>query len=238
MTMDNRKWLSIIVALIFLFSGCEKGYYTDTFAVHNPGIAYGSVTDQEGNTYKTILIGTQTWMVRNLKTTRFNDGTPIPVVTDSAAWNNLSTPGCCWQQNDPIRRVTYGVLYNWHTVNTDKLCPTGWHVPSDAEWSELTEYLGGENIAGGKLKETGFRHWISPNTGATDESHFSAFPGGKRLDGPDALFKDLGEAGYWWTASSGEEWAVIRSLDYNSFQIQKLFYPKQVGLSVRCIRDY
>jgi uncharacterized protein (TIGR02145 family) len=150
-----------------------------------------TLTDVDNNTYKVVKIGTQVWMAENLKTTRYNDGSAIPLVTDNTEWNNLTTPGYSWYNNDSATYAqTYGALYNWYTVETGNLCPTGWHVPSDAEWTTLTDYLGGEAIAGGKLKETGTAHWDSPNTGATDETGFTAFPGGNRTkNGP---FSNLG----------------------------------------------
>jgi uncharacterized protein (TIGR02145 family) len=111
-------------------------------------------------------------------------------------------------------------------------------VPRDAEWTKLTDYLGGENVAGGKLKETGFRHWNSPNTGATDESGFRAFPGGERLNSPDALFDNLREIGCWWTTAFGDDWAASRLMFYDSNHVQKSICPKNWGLSVRCVRDY
>jgi uncharacterized protein (TIGR02145 family) len=165
----------IFFILLILFISCEK---KDTISVMWPWIKYGQVTDHEGYTYRTIHINDQTWMVDNLKTTTLNDGSIIPVVTDPGVWNSESVPACCWQNNDPARRVTYGVLYNWYVINTGKLCPKGWHVPGDAEWNVLTDYLGGENVAGGNLKEKGFKHWKSPNTGATDNYAFAAYPGG------------------------------------------------------------
>lgn len=238
MKSDAKSGLFSLFIAALILSGCDKKDYPDTVYGLNPWVEYGSMTDQDGNIYKTILIGNQTWMAKNLKTLKLNDGTPISVVSDTAAWYNLTTPGCCWQKNDPIRKTTYGVLYNWYTVKTGKLCPKGWHVPDDTEWTILTDYLGGPNIAGASLKETGFRHWISPNEGASDASHFSAFPGGERLDGPDALFEGLGEAGYWWSGTSENEWAVSRILVYNSTHIQKFFSPKKRGLSVRCVWDY
>ncbi len=234
--MKNRIWLYILITAFFLFFSCEKE--KDIVYMNlDPWVEYGSMTDQEGNTYKTLPIGTQTWMVRNLKTTKYNDGTLIPIVTDADAWDNLSTPACCWQNNDPARKVTYGVLYNWYAVNTGKLCPAGWHVPGDVEWTQLTDYLGGENIAGGKLKESGYSHWYSPNTGATNETNFKALPGGERLDGPNALFGNLGEKGGWWTTASSDGFAVSRLMYDHTNQVQKTFYPKKSGLSVRCLRN-
>jgi uncharacterized protein (TIGR02145 family) len=177
-------------------------------------------------------------MADNLSTTKYNDGTSIPHVTDGVTWHNTSSPAYCWQNNDPPRKVTYGVLYNWYTINTGKLCPSGWHVPSDVEWTELTDYLGGENVAGGRLKESDFRHWNSPNTEANNTAHFWALPGGYRVAGPDATFENLGKTGCWWTTTSNKDQAVNRLMYYNNHNVQKFFYPKECGMSVRCVWDY
>ncbi len=144
-------------------------------------IAESGVTDIDNNHYEAVRIGSQLWMAENLKTTRYNDGTPIPLVTDSLEWDNLVTPAYCWYRNDPVTYgETYGALYNLHVVSTGILCPSGWHVPSDAEWTVLSDYLGGESVAGGKLKEAGTTHWYTPNAGATNETGFTALPGGIR----------------------------------------------------------
>ena len=140
------------------------------------------VTDADGNIYHIVTIGTQTWMVENLRTTKFNDGTAIPNITDNKTWQGLNSPGVCSYDNTSNYNMinTYGLLYNWYSVNTAKLAPKGWHVPTDAEWKTLTEYLGGNSVAGGKLKEVGTTHWYSPNTGADNSSGFTALPGGYR----------------------------------------------------------
>lgn len=226
---------AILFCVFFLLCCTDKD---ESLIIINPWVNYGSLTDVEGNTYKTILIGTQTWMVNNLTTTRLNDGTSIPIVTDAATWSNITTPACCWQNNDPARKITYGVLYNWYTVNSGKLCPSQWHVPGDADWTLLTDYLGGENVAGGKLKSKGFRHWNSPNTEASDEANFRGLPGGNRQNGPESLFENLGKMGCWWTTDQGSQQAMTRLMYFNSITVQKSFYPKQWGLSVRCVRDY
>jgi uncharacterized protein (TIGR02145 family) len=226
----------LLITSLILFFGCEKDVVI--VKIMDPWIHYGSVTDVDGNEYKTILIGDQTWMVSNLKTTRYNDGTPIPLVPDAASWTGLSSPACCWQNNDPARKITYGVLYNWYTVNTGMLCPVGWHVATDTEWTTLISYLGGENIAGGKLKESGFRHWVSPNTGATNEVAFSALPGGDRLSGSDAVFEKLGEMGCWWTIASNDGQGVGRIISVNNINVRKSYIPKKNGMSVRCVWDY
>lgn len=144
----------------------------------NPGIDYGSLSDIEGNTYRSVEIGTQVWMAENLRTSRLNDGTSIPKVTFSDPWWDVSTPGYNWCDKDSDNySTTYGAMYNWYTVNTGKLCPTGWHVPSDDEWETLCAFLGGPGQAAHKLKETGSIHWDAPNDGATNESGFTALPG-------------------------------------------------------------
>jgi len=193
--------------------------------------------DNDGNNYTTVQIGTQVWMVENLKTIKYNDGTPIPLVTDSTAWSNLTTPGYCWYNNDTANKNAYGALYNWFTVNTGILAPTGWHVPTDAEWTTLTTYLGGESIAGGKLKETGLTHWRSPNAGATNESGFTALPGSHRdING---AFSAIGDDGYWWSVteygSTGKVW--YRNMNYNYAGVVRVSNNKINGHSVRCVKD-
>ncbi|MCB9001260.1 MAG: fibrobacter succinogenes major paralogous domain-containing protein [Bacteroidales bacterium] len=162
----------------------------------------GTVTDIDGNTYITVTIGNQVWMAENLKTTHYNDGTAIPNVTDGNEWAALTTGAYCWYSNATAYKDTYGALYNWYAVNTGKLAPTGWHVATDAEWTTLTTYLGGESVAGGKLKETDTTHWASPNTGATNETGFTALPGGYR--GRGGAFGGIGGYGYWWSATEFE----------------------------------
>jgi uncharacterized protein (TIGR02145 family) len=195
------------------------------------------VTDIDGNVYKTVKIGTQVWMAENLRTTKLKYGGTIPLVADNTAWSNLSTSGYCWYNNDETTyKATYGALYNWHTVVTGNLCPTGWHVPTDAEWTTLTTYLGGASGAGGKLKETGTVHWSSPNTGATNESGFTALPGGCRYG--NGSFTDFGLYGFWWssTASSGA-YALHRNMGYNSNDVFSISIEKEAGFHVRCLKD-
>jgi len=151
------------------------------FCMRPVGLKAQTLKDIEGNVYPTVNIGTQVWMAENLKTTKYNDGMAMPLVSDNNAWEALKTPGYCWYNNDAAaNKNRFGALYNWYTVNTKKLCPAGWHVPNDKEWTTLRTYLGGEEIAGGKLKETGTTHWTSPNTDATNQTEFTALPGGGR----------------------------------------------------------
>lgn len=140
--------------------------------------SYGTVTEMDGNVYQTVKIGTQIWTRENLKTTKYKDGTAIPLATDNTAWSNLTTPGYCWYNNDAsANKNVYGGLYNWYTVSTNNLCPSGWHVSTDLDWTTISNYLGGGFDAAVKLKETGTDHWSAPNAGVTNETGFTARPG-------------------------------------------------------------
>ncbi len=209
---------------------------TDTTKVvinFNPDLIYDSIYDAEGNKYRTIQIGTQTWMAENLRSTKFNDGTDIPFIMDVTLWAGLTTPGYCWFNNDS---VGYGALYNWYTANTGKLCPEGWHVPSDEEWTILTDYLGGKSVAGGKMRETGTSHWQSPNTGATNESGFTALPVGYR--NYSGGFNSFGDYGFWWSAtqwSSSGAW--YRDVYYGYNSADRSNSNKKSGANIRCLKD-
>jgi uncharacterized protein (TIGR02145 family) len=195
------------------------------------GLQAQTVKDIDGNVYKTVTIGTQTWMAKNLKTTKLNDGIPIPLVRDSISWPVLTTPAYCWYNNDEkVNKNIYGALYNWHTVNTGKLCPSGWHVPSDDEWKILFAYLGGAD-AGDKLQEKGTTHWVNPNPGATNESGFTALPGGLRIK--SGTFVALGLSSYWWCST--EDKPEARYVGYYDSGVERGSNSKQFGLSVRCI---
>ena len=208
-------------------------------------ISSGSATDIDGNTYNTVTIGSQVWMAENLKTTKYNDGSTIPWVINNTTWKNLSTPAYCWYENE---EVTYkneeGALYNWFTVNTGKLCPTGWHVPTDADWHSLVLTLDPDalnevlesQIAGGKLKEAGIEHWLSPNIGATNEVGFTARPSGRRDTG--YFFNINNSEGYWWSSTEEDASnAKDRAISNNSGYIFLLYSPKTHGFPVRCLKD-
>jgi uncharacterized protein (TIGR02145 family) len=200
-------------------------------------VGSATIKDINGNTYKTVLIGTQVWMAENLKTNKYNDGTAIPLVTDDKSWKTLTTPAYCWFDNDTIsNKYRYGALYNWYAVSTNKLCPKGWHVPADKEWTTLTTYLGGESVAGGNLKETDTTHWESPNVLATNESGFTALPSGYRnLVG---LFNYIGKYGYWWSSTEcNVSYGWARIILYNGGSVDRVFTFKQDGWSVRCLKD-
>jgi uncharacterized protein (TIGR02145 family) len=212
--------------------------------VFNPDLTYESVSDKDGNSYKTIQIGTQVWMAENLKTTKYNDGTSIPEVTDYTDWKNLTTGGYSWYNNDALSfKSTYGALYNWYAVTDNRnICPTGWHVPTSGEWITLASYLGGENVAGGKAKETGTTHWLSPNRGATNETGFTGLPAGLRLNSSDIQFINIGYSGNWWSTSSVDPkglGADLFSVDWSSnwgLSNEPQIY-KVSGLSVRCLKN-
>ena len=197
-----------------------------------------TVTDIDGNVYNTVKIGSQTWMAENLKVTKFNDGSAIPLVTDGGAWVTLTSPGYCWYNDSVSHKNPYGAMYNWSAVNHGKLCPTGWHVPSDTDWKTLSDYLGGISVSGNNLKETGSLHWNSPNAGATNESKFTALPGGYRSANSGAFFS-MRDNGSWWTSTAdGSTNAMMRAITlYGTSDLQVISADIRYGISVRCIKD-
>ena len=197
---------------------------------------YGTVADVDGNSYKTVQIGTQTWMAENLKTTAFRDGSPIPCVTGDDAWTKTTSPAFTWYNNNPVNKDIYGGYYNWYTVDQGNLCPLNWHVPTDNEWLTLVNYLGGNLVAGGRLKETGTVHWNNPNLGATDEVGFSALGAGDRIDWGRFLFN--GDAGYWWTSTVKDSISAFANMvDQDFIMVFRNNYYKNIGMAVRCLKD-
>ena len=197
----------------------------------------GEVTDIDGNTYRTVKIGNQWWMAENLKVTRYCNGDSIPHVTDNKAWqNSRSTGAYCNYDNDENNVATYGRLFNWFAVNDSRnIAPAGWHVPTKAEYDTLIDYIGGVDIAGGKMKESGLAHWKNPNTFANNESGFSGLPGGYR--GDDGFY-GMGFYATFWSSSKrsfGDAWC--RWLDYNSAAAHRYGNSKLSGFSVRCVQD-
>ncbi len=205
----------------------------------SPTSGYGpNIDDVDGNSYKTVYIGNQQWMAENLKVSKYNDGSDIPNVTD---WGNLTTGAWTYYNNDAANNDKYGKLYNWYavspTTNGNKnICPTGWHVPTDAEWTVLTDYLGGESVAGGKMKEVGTISWNSPNTDATNTSLFTGLPGGYR--GVSGNSVEIGNIGYWWSSTeytSSLSWS--RYLNNNDGNVFKYNVGMHDGFSIRCLKD-
>ncbi|MDD3877101.1 MAG: FISUMP domain-containing protein [Bacteroidales bacterium] len=197
--------------------------------------AFVSCIDVDGNNYAAVTIGGQTIMAENLRTTKLNDGTPIPHVNDYTTWDNSINPAYCWYDTTQSLNSTYGLLYNWYAVDSDKLCPTGWHVPANSEWTDLINFLWPQNLAGGKLKETGTAHWSSPNTGATNETGFSALPGGYRYG--SGVFIGIGNKGWWWASTENSIYGNDMNLNYDDSNINTGSSPKNSGLSVRCFMD-
>jgi len=220
----DYKWKEIDIGTGTIYEGC------------------GTVTDIDGNTYTTVIIGSQCWMAENLATTKYNDGTSIPQSPNVVLYYPPSTPGFSWYNNNAAYGSTYGALYNGYAVNTGNLCPTGWHVPTSTEWTVLTNYLGGSAVAGGKLKETGFTHWQSPNTGATNERGFTALPGGRFYYSQhwsplymyyEKEFSALHQDSRWWDRYIN----LYRKIRYNNGSVYSGSAIHFEGFSVRCLKD-
>ena len=227
-------------------------YFVRAYATNSTGTAYGNqqtftttalsppVTDIDGNTYNTVQIGTQVWMSENLKTSRYRNGGSIPYVVGNTDWQADTTGAWSYYDHDEGNNVVYGKLYNWYSTKGDTLCPVGWHVPSDSEWTVLTDYLGGESVAGGKMKSVGTAFWNDPNTGATNVSGFSALPSGIRYRSGEF------ERQRWYVSF----WS-ISEIDTSNSKIRELLstsersnrgnpYPinKPMGMVIRCLKDY
>ncbi|NTW32173.1 MAG: hypothetical protein HGB12_06050 [Bacteroidetes bacterium] len=196
-----------------------------------------TVTDYDNNTYNSISIGTQCWMKENLKTTHYNNGSSILYISDNSTWASNTTGARSYYNNTDTAtyKATYGGLYNGYAAIKTNICPTGWHVPTDAEWTTFTTYLGGVSGAGGKLKETGTTHWSSPNTGATNETGYTALSSGNRNS--DGTYASLGEIGYWWSRTYAGSYAYQRSVTYNNSDVGRYNSRMANGLSVRCLKD-
>ena len=240
-------------------------YYVRAYATNSAGTGYGeersfttetqggpdstgTVTDIDGNVYHTIKIGDQWWMAENLKVTHYRNGDPIPHVTGDGTWSGLTTGAYCNYNNDTNNVATYGRLYNWYAVDDSRnIAPEGWHVPTDAEWRQLEMYLGMSQVdadatgwrgtdEGGKLKEAGTAHWKPPNPDATNESGFTALPGGYRFTG--GYFGSMGNyADFWSSTELSSRFAWYRYLIYYHSQVFRNYLSKQSGFSVRCVRD-
>ncbi|TFH65295.1 MAG: hypothetical protein E4G91_03005 [Candidatus Zixiibacteriota bacterium] len=219
------------------FSGIHRydGGKADGFSVRC--VKDPTVTDIDGNAYQTVTIGTRVWMAENLRVTHYRNGEAIPNVTDSPSWAGLTTGAYCEYNNDVSNVATYGRLYNWYAVGDSRnIAPTGWHVASDAEWQTLVDYLGGNAVAGWKMKETGTAHWLPPNSG-TNECGFTALPGGYRGSN-NAVFGDLGNYACFWTSTAiSSSYAWYRSISYNYPEISHYDSRKFYGFSVRCVKD-
>jgi uncharacterized protein (TIGR02145 family) len=209
-------------------------FYRPNGPAETSSVKYGEgATDIDGNAYQSVIIGTQEWMSENLRTTKYSDGTSIPNVTDGGQWANLSTGAWCNYNNSSTNDATYGKLYNWYAVNTNKLCPTGWHVPTDADWTVLTDYLtanGHSGAEGTALKATS--GW-----NGNDSYGWLGLPGGGRATSLGD-FSNVGSNGYWWSSSQDYAYSAwARNLYYGYGDVTRGSGSKGDGFSVRCLRD-
>jgi len=239
----------LLIGLVMFFSdSCKKKeatevngnpYKGNTTAIFNSQLTYGTMTDQEGNIYKTIRIGSQTWMAENLRTSIYRNGKTIPVVTDSLEWCSLKTGAYCnyYNTQNSVHIATYGRLYNWYAVSDSNiLAPQGWHVPASSEWDTLVTYLGGVNLSVAKLKEQGKNHWGNSNT-SDNSSGFTALPGGCRMG--YCYYMGLGDLGYWWSSTEflDMDTAWYRSLTIMPDSISPWRWFKDAGFAIRCVKD-
>ena len=221
---------------IFAFTDANDSDYSATATA----IATMPLVDYDGNVYETVQIGNQTWMAENLKVTHFRDGTAITNITDDTTWAALTTEAYCIYNNNASNEVdTYGALYNWLAVTDGRnIAPEGWHVPTDDEWQVLVDFMGGDTVAGGKMKEAGTTHWEAPNTRATNESGFTALPGGYRDYDGDGPYSYMGLYGFFWSATESDSYSARwRELGYNYSGVERYFDSKNYGFAVRLLRD-
>ena len=242
MSMKRNKHLLILIVVITFFSGCENEithpyhhpFNGRTTAVFNPDKEYGMVRDIDGNEYKTIVIGNQTWMAENLRVTHYRNGDPIPNVTGNDEWSKLTTGAYCNYNNttNPDTIATYGRLYNLHAVASfSGLAPEGWRVSTVEDWDILVNYLGGYRLAGRKLKEAGSYHW-NPQNEANNSSGFTALPGGWRFFTGD--YDVFGDDGIWWITGG---YGLHRQLTYGYTNVMVGYSWIKNGYSVRCIKE-
>jgi len=225
---------TIFIVIIYGFGGDEKKLNKNNLFQ----ILTESVTDFDGNVYRTVRIGTQTWMIGNLKVTHYRNGVPIPNVYDDVLWTNSSDGAYCLVDNDSVDyKNKYGLLYNFYAVkNKNQLCPKGWHIPTESECRILINYLGGEEVAGYKIKDNSFRLWKTKNTYATNESGFSGLPAGGR--GRLGSADDVGYYATWWSSTSYDsQYAWHWGLYPDKVSIRCNPGHKASGFSVRCIKD-
>ena len=258
MPTRNAVLLAGLVLLILQLASCRRDDPPprpgQTTAVFNPNLTYGTMTDIDGNEYRTIGIGNQVWMAENLRVTHYRNGDPIRHVTgegDIWLWGNLTEGAWCSYENtkDVDQIATYGLLYNWYAVDDERgLCPSGWHVPTDEEWGVLVEYVdagdgatsidGINSLVGGRLKETGILHWDYPNRFADNSSGFTAIPGGERLTSWNLEFRAKGYNCFMWSSSLWEGLVPqYRNINTDFATIGRHTGSVNTGLSVRCIKD-
>ena len=225
------------------WTSCSNSIQTRTYTSSPSGCTGTPPADSTQRPCVMGKIGDQIWTLTNLDVATYRNGDAIPQVQDVIAWSNLTTGAWCYYENTTTYGSIYGKLYNWYAVNDSRgLAPTGYHIPTDAEWTTLTTYLGGTSVAGGKMKESGISHWQTQNIGATNSSGFTGLPGGYRFSNGD--FYGIGTNGYWWGSSEGSPGLPVspfiawyRSLYYDDGVVVRNYYYKTYGFSVRCLRD-
>lgn len=221
----------------------NKTYYIRAYATNSKGTAYGDakliVFDASTNLYHTIKIGNQVWMLENLRTQKYNDNTDIISLSSNTDWSTLQSAALCWYDNNyALNGPLYGALYNGFAMLNSKIAPSGWKVPSDSDWQTLIDNLGGEAIAGKKMKETGFQHWEFINgIQATNESGFTALPGGYR--GSNGLYLSIHSNGYFWSSTPGVGYGSIHMVSLSSYDdaLLKDSFNWFAGLSIRCVKQ-
>lgn len=234
-TQKFRIFLFVfMIAALVITAACKKK--TDDNNNDEPEPDPTTVTDIDGNVYNILTIGTQKWMSTNLKVTKYRDGTPIPNVTDGTSWINNTTGAWAYYDNDANNNASYGKLYNYYAVsNTKGLAPTGWHVATEADWNTLITFLGGDAVAGGKLKESGTGHWLAPNLGATNSSGFTALPGGHRFTNGE-FYQFNSDCNIWTSTITGTNAKYIY-LNFNTAGVYTYDGEKKLGHTVRCVKD-
>lgn len=244
--MTRNKIKIVLFSLFFialnLVYSCKKDNNEKEVVIEdkinfNLSIDYDSVTDIDGNTYKTVVIGNQTWMAENLKTTHYSNGDQIPNIINNSEWVYSNYGAYCWMENDEKYKKIYGAIYNYYAVvDRRNVCPSGWRVPSKNDWVSL-EYNAGDNeLTGGYLKEEGYDHWYKPNLRADNRTGFTALPAGGR--GVDGNFSAIGQDCYWWsTTGVSTSIAYARHLNYNMSSFQSGQGGKLLGFSVRCVKN-
>ena len=231
MKISSISVMLLFISCMILAVGCNKKSDDNSSSPL-------TVKDIDGNVYPTVTIGTQVWMAANLKVTHYRNGNLIPEVMDATQWLNLTTGAICGYNNDYLSfGNTYGALYNWYAADDYRnLAPDGWHIPRLDEWTTLINTLGGQSIAGGKMKETGTLLWDAPNMGATNSSGFSAVPGGLR--DLQVGFRSLGSIGCWWSSTGyTQEEANFTFITYTDATATTFIGFKASGYSIRCVKN-
>ncbi len=241
--MNNSICILLIATLMLSFKEKPKKSKSLVLSKNVSTNMYGKgVMDIDGNLYKTVVIGKQEWMAENLKVSKYNDGTAIPNLSDEIEWQNNTTGAWCYYNNDNSNNATYGKLYNWYTIDVTQndmkfVCPAGWHVPSSEEWTILIDYLGGDTLAGGKMKEVGFQNWSQPNSYASNTSLFTALPSGYRNE-EGKFKKTLGKGVFWWAFSEKDTYkANLRFVSCTDNEVFNRCFKKESGLSIRCLKN-